>query len=127
MFFTPGTPHVSSTQGLNTNPSTGALIAEIDSTQVDRFMGKKGGVNCQVHWIVGGSTAVVWRLEQCLSTGLDMSTAGRDLSFAYTPINQSGEYLTKHRVEIGDRFRARVDTALAAAVVAAKIIIEPLE
>lgn len=124
-FFTPGTPSVSSTQGLATNPSTSVLIAEIDSTQL--AIVSAGGSNYQVTWLVGGSTIVTWQLEQCLSTGLDMSTAGRDLIYAWSPLNQTAQYVTKHRLEKGDRLRVRVNASLAAAVVAAKIIAEPLD
>lgn len=124
-FFTPGTPSINSTQGVAANPSTSVLVAELDSTQL--AVVRAGGQNFQVTWIVGGSTAVVWRLEQCLSTGLDMSTAGRDSHIVYTPINQSGQYMTKQRLEVGDRLRVRVDAALAAANVAATIIAEPLD
>lgn len=123
-FFTPGTPAIASTQGLTTNPSTSSIVAEIDSTQL--ALVKRGGQNFQVTWIAGGSTIVTWQFEQCLSTGLDMSTAGRDLTFALTPTGQSGQYITKLRLEPGDRLRARVQTGLTA-VVAAKIFAEPID
>lgn len=125
-FFSPGTPSISSTQGMNTNPSTSALIAEVDSTQLAPFV-SPAGTNVQVTWIVGGSTIVTWQLEQALSTGLDMSTAGRSLIFAWTPTNQTSQFMTKHRAERGDRFRARTNAGIAAGVVAATIIIEPLD
>lgn len=131
-FFTLGTPTISSTSGLATNPSTSTIIAEIDSTQLARHIVQDGGANFQVTWIVGGATNAVWQLEQCLSTGLDISTSastGSDanaLTFAYTPTNQSAQYITKHRLIRGDRLRVRVNAAIGAGVVGAKILAEPL-
>ena len=123
-FFSAATEAFESTQGINVNPSTSALIAEIDSTAL---LVKGGGQNFQVTWIVGGSTAAIYQLEQCLSTGLDMSTAGRSQTNVVCPKDQSAQYMTKNKIRSGDRLRVRMNAAQASANMLAKIIAEPLE
>lgn len=119
-----GTPVVTSTTGLTTNPSTSDLLAEIDSTQLNRI--PAGGQNFGVTWIVGGSTNITFQLEHALSTGLG-STAWRDQTLLFTPTNQSAQYVTKLRLEVGDRLRVRVNAGIAAGTAAAKIVAEPLD
>lgn len=134
-FFTPGTASINSgapavgstlgsTAGIATNPSTSVMIAEVDSTQLSIL--RAGGHNCQVTWVLGASTLAIWQLEQTLSTGIDISTSGRDLIFVQTPTGQSGQYVTKHRIVSGDRLRARLQTAITG-VATAKIQVEPLD
>lgn len=121
-FFTPGSKAIASTAAPAANPSTTTLVAEVDSTQLQDVHQQ----NVQVSWLVGCSTATTYRLEHCLSTGLG-STAVRDVSYVLVPKDQTGQYMTKHYVTEGDRFRVRVDAALASANAAAKIIVEPLD
>jgi hypothetical protein len=122
--FGPGNLGIhSTTLGESVNPTTSALLAEIDSTAL---YARAGGTPYQVTWIVGGnSTGLVWALEQCLSTGLAMSTAGRAQTVAYSAIGQSAQFVTRHTVEVGDRLRARLLSTFTGSA-AAKIIAEPL-
>lgn len=121
-FFTPGSKAIASTAAPASNPSTSALIAEVDSTQLLDVKQQ----NVQVSWIVGCSTANTLQLEHCLSTGLG-STAIRDVTYVLVPKDQSGQYMTKHYVTAGDRFRVRTNVALASANAMAKILVEPLD
>jgi hypothetical protein len=133
-WFTLGTSAIASTQGIATNPSTATLLAEIDSTQLGRHVVPQGGGNFQVTWICGSqSTNVLWQFEQCLSTGLDVSTSGSTQdgaiaqTFAYTPINQGAQFITKHKLNRGDRLRARINASISAGTATCKIIAEPLD
>ncbi len=95
MFRNFGNPPKQSTQTLTTDPSTGTLVAEIQSLE-DRLY--------EVRWVIGGSTGGIWRLEHCLSSGL-ASTAIRDQTMVYTGSNQSSEFVLAYKAETGDRFR----------------------
>jgi hypothetical protein len=114
----------STTLGVTTNPTTSALIAAIDSTVVDGFV-PAGARPVLATWLLGASTNVTWALEQALSTGLDMSTAGRSQVVVFTASNQTAQYVTRHVVEPGDQFRCRVLSTFTGNA-GAKIIIEPL-
>lgn len=126
-WFGTGNRTINST-GLGTvtsNPTTGSLIAEIDCNDSLAHV-RSGGEPWQVTWIVGTQTTLAtFRLEQTLSTGLDMSTAGRDLTIVMASSGQSAQFVTKHNVTPGDRFRVRVESSFTGAV-AAKIIAEPM-
>lgn len=114
----------STTLNTTTNPTTAALLAEIDSTALDGVT-HAGGQMYQVVWIVGASTAAIFKLEQALSTGLDMSTAGRSQTLVFTGSGQSAEFITKHMIEVGDRLRCHLDSSFTGSA-GAKIIAEPL-
>ena len=117
-----GSVPVNSTGGLETNPSTDTLIAEIDSTQLGAVL--SGGSVYQVSWLVGASTNAVWQFEHCLSTGLG-STAIRDQAFVQTPAGQSGQYVLSYKLQKGDRLRARLQAAITG-VATCKISAEPM-
>lgn len=117
-----GSVPVNSTGGLETNPSTATLVAEIDSTQLGAVLA--GGSVYQVIWVVGASTTATWQLEQCSSTGLG-STAVRDLTYVQTPAGQSGQYVLSYKLQKGDRLRARLQTGITG-VATAKIAAEPM-
>ena len=112
----------SSADGLETNPSTATLIAEVDSTQLAQVA--LGGSLYQVTYIIGASTNVTWMLEQALSTGLG-STAVRDRTYIQTPTGQSGQYILTYKLERGDRIRCRLQSAITG-FATAKISAEPL-
>lgn len=116
------TPINSTGAGLVTNPSTSDLIAEIDSTQLGSVL--QAGSLFQVSYLLGGSTSIVWSVEQVSSTGLG-STAVRDLTNLCTPANQSGQYILTYKLEKGDRLRCRVQTAFTG-FATAKISAEPM-
>lgn len=116
------TPINSTGSGIVNNPSTSDLIAEIDSTQLGSVLA--AGSLFQVSYLLGGSTTVVWSVEQCSSTGLG-STAVRDLTNICTPANQTGQYILTYKLEKGDRIRARVQSAFTG-YATAKISAEPM-
>lgn len=110
--------------GAISNPSTATLIAEVDLNST-MGMVKSGGAPFQVSWIVGaGTTLATFYFEQALSTGLG-DTAIRDHTAVLVSSGQSAQFVTKHNVEPGDRFRIRVGSSLTGSVVG-KIIAEPL-
>lgn len=106
--------------GLESNPSTATLVAEIDSTQLAQVL--TGGSVYQVSWLVGASTNAIWQLEQASSTDL---AAVRDLTYVQTPSGQSGQYVLSYKLQKGDRLRARLQTAITG-VATAKISAEPM-
>lgn len=108
--------------GIETNPSSATLIAEIDSTQLANVL--SGGSLHQVTWLLGASTNATWMLEQAKSTSLSTS-AIRDRSYVLTPSNQTGQYVMTYKLEKGDRLRARIDGGIAG-IATAKISAEPL-
>lgn len=90
-----GNPPKQSTQTLTTDPSTSALVAELN--------GLRDGLY-EVRYVIGASTGGLWRLEHALSTGLG-STGIRDQVVVYTGSNQSSEFVLAYKAETGDRFR----------------------
>ena len=125
-FFGWGTKSINSTTlGVTTNPPTSGLLAEI-AFNSSMATARAGGIPMQVSWIVGTQTTLAtFQLEQALSTGLDMSTAGRDQTIVMVSSGQSAQFVTKHTVEVGDRFRVRLNSSITGGA-AAKIIAEPL-
>lgn len=108
--------------GIETNPSTSTLIAEIDSTQLAQVM--KGGSLYQVAYIIGASTNATWVLEQASDTGFSSGSI-RDRTYVQTPANQSGQYILTYKLEKGDRLRCRLQAAITG-FATAKISAEPL-
>lgn len=114
----------SASTGLVSNPSTATLIQEIDLNGTNGFC-VSGGGPWQVNWYPGVQTTLaVFRLEHCLSTGLG-DTAIRDLTVVQISSGQSAQFVTKHNVEPGDRFRIRIASSITGNV-SGKIIAEPL-
>lgn len=110
--------------GLETNPSTATLVAEIDSTQLTQVL--SGGSMYLVTWVIGASTNAIWQLEQAQSTSLDITTSAvRDLTYVQTPSGQSGQYQLTYKLQKGDRLRARLQAAITG-IATAKISAEPL-
>lgn len=114
-FFDWGNNSISSTtaQPLN-NPTTGTLIAEIDSSQLGTAVFNGGfQQNARVSWIVGvASTVGVWQLEHVLSTGLG-STAIIDQVMIGSATAQSAEFITTHRLATNSRLRARLFSSVS--------------
>lgn len=107
--------------GLETNPSTDTLIAEVDSTQLATVLA--GGSVYQVIWIVGASTNAIWQLEQASSTNL--ATATRATTYVQTSVSQSGQYVLSYKLQKGDRLRARLQAGITG-VATAFISAEPM-
>ena len=105
--------------------TTATLLAEIDINS-SMATARAGGEPWLVNWIVGaGTTQVIYLLEHTLSTGLDMSTAGREQIPVFLSSGQTAQYVSKHQVFPGDRFRVRVESTVTGRG-AATIFAEPL-
>ena len=126
-FFGTGNRTINSTgmTGSTAAMTTATLLAEIDCNDTMAHI-RAGGEPWQVTWIVGsGTTGIMFLLEQTLSTGPDMSTAGRDQIPVFVSSGVSAQYVTKHNVLPGDRFHVRVESSVTGRG-SAKIIGEPL-
>jgi len=98
------------------DPSTTTLVVELDSTVLGTANFLQGQHrNGQVSWFFGGSTTVLWTLEQVLSTGLG-STAVVAQWPIFTPTGQTGQYVTQVHLEKDHRLRARVTSSLTGTV-----------
>lgn len=98
------------------SPSTGTLVAEIDSTQLGtQNFAVNQKVPVMVTWVLGGDTNVTWQCEVASSTSL---SAAVDTVFVKTPTGQSGEYITHHDLLKDYRIRARVNSTFTASVTA---------
>lgn len=128
-YFDWGNRPISSTQAPTANPTTSALLFEIDSTMLAPMSGGsvatagRSGLG-RVTLVLGADTLANFRVERCLSTGLG-ATAIRELVPIYTPINQSGQYVMTMEFEAGDRLRCRVASSFTGTV-NAYASVEPL-
>ena len=98
------------------NPSTGTLCAEIDSTQLgtNQFTASQSRI-VQCSWLIGGDTSATWQIETCASTALN---SGVDIAFVRTPTGQTGQFVTQHVLEKDYRIRARVQSTFTGSVTA---------
>lgn len=119
MFFDWGNPPIHSTLAATvSNPSTATLVDELDSTllgTVDLAAGQR--LNCQAIWIAGADTIATFVLEHTISTGLG-STAVTTTIMVRTPTNQSGQWVSYHRLGPNDRLRMRVNSTFTGNVFA---------
>lgn len=105
-------PRLSTDASLQSNPSSGTVLAEIANLEDSQY---------EVRYIMGASTNCIWRLQQCLSSGLG-STAVVEETAVFTPANQSGEYILNYpRLRGGiystdARFRIVASTAITAQI-----------
>lgn len=106
-FFLPGTPPINSTAGQDTDPSTSAILAELDSTN---FGSTRGGIYHVSVW-AGCSTVAELDLEHCLSTGLG-SSAIREHTILRVSPNLTPQYVKVFKLEPGDRIRVRPRVAI---------------
>jgi len=104
------------------NPSTSAILAEIDSTKL--HAGLYGGASTQLHrtfqvtWRVGASSNANFRLEAAPSTAL-ASTSVRRREIVFTPPNQTAQYTDYWTLQSGDRLRVLVNSSFTGNVFAA--------
>lgn len=126
-----GNRAINSTQmGLTANPTTAALLAEIDFNST-MATARSGGEPYQVSWIVAAQTTIAtFALEHSLSTGLDMSTAAASTKIGcqITVVCSSGasaQFISRHHITAGDRLRVRMPSSLTVSV-SAFISAEPL-
>ena len=110
--------------GVVSGPSTGSLIAEIDSSQLgtNNYDSNKQAL-FRVTWIVGADTNATWQLEQVPSTALATSTNPTTI-IVKSPSAQSAQYVTNHVLGVNDRLRVRLLSTVAN--VAATIQAEPI-
>lgn len=103
------------------NPSSGTLLAEVKNLQ---------DVQYEVRYLVGADTLGIWRLQQCLSSGLG-STAVVDETVVFTGAGLSAEYVLNYdrlqstSYSTNARFRIMLSTAFTGNY-AAKVTAEPL-
>lgn len=115
-----GNKPINSTSAPASNPSTGTLVAELDSTQ----LGTANFVTGQsriflVTYVLGGSTAIQWQVGSCASTALN---GGVDEFYPYTATFQSAQYQVQQTLEKDHRLRCRVfstTTSVAQAYISA--------
>lgn len=125
-FFGAGNQTINSTTiGLTANPTTAALLAEVDlnSTQ---FAPLSGGQRFQVTWIVTAQTTnAVFLCDHALSTGLGATGIITQIPAALSSGNVA-QLMTKHNINAGERFRIRVASTFTGSV-AGTIIAEPMD
>jgi len=98
------------------NPSTGTLCAEIDSTQLGTaFFRPDQKMIVQCSWLLGSDTSATWQIETATSTALGASV---DQLFIKTPTGQTGQYVTQHQLLKDYRIRARINSTFTASVTA---------
>ena len=117
-------PVFSTGTGVSANPTTATLLAEIDSTQFQTHSPNRT-LPYQVTWFIAATTLAQLTLEHCLSTGLG-STALRCEIPALVTVNQTGQYITKHAIQPGDRLRVRVEGSTFTGTACVWISAEPL-
>lgn len=106
-FFLPGNVPINSTFAQATDPSTSALLAELDSSNFQiasaSVVPRMYGVNIYL----GGSTGALWVVEHATSTNV-ASTAVADRVFLRTASGQTSQFVCNFRLTAGtDRIRVR--------------------
>ena len=102
-FYVPGNKVINSTLlGSQSNPSTSAILAELDSTNFgSSAANRKYVINC---WL-GGSSVGSWVVELASSPNVD-STSILDQMVIYTAPGQTSQFV--YRCSVTDRQRVRV-------------------
>lgn len=116
----------STTVGLQANPSTTTLLAEVDVNGTNASAAA-GGQTWGVMWQLGNLTTVVTFLcDHALSTGTASTDIVNQMVVPMSSAN-SAQFYTKHTVESSHatRFRVRIASSVTGSV-SAKIIAEPL-
>jgi hypothetical protein len=103
-FYVNGNPPINSTYAPVNNPSTTALLAELDSSNFapnDQRHQKTYVVNISL----GGSTGGYWVVEQAASTAI--VAAPLDAVFYRTASGQTSQFVRKYKLAATDRIRVR--------------------
>ena len=111
-----GNPPIHSTATAQpvSNPSTGTLLNEIDSTQLGTAFFAAGQTRVyRTTWIVGGDTNLTVQLEAANSTALGAST---NVVMVKTPTAQSGQFVFNMALGKDDRLRARLNSTATTVV-----------
>lgn len=105
-FFLPGTTPINSTFAQATDPSTTALLAELDSSNfgvLSNGPARMYGVNIYL----GGSTGALWVVEHATSTAITTG-AVVDRVFLRTASGQTSQFIHNFRLTAPtDRLRVR--------------------
>lgn len=103
-FFVAGNIPIDSTQGAATDPSSAALLAELDSTNFGPGSTRRQDRLYAVSIYLGGSTAALWVVEQATSTALNSFTVQKRFR---TASNQHSQFVAVFNLEGDDRIRVR--------------------
>lgn len=104
MFYVPGNKPIDSTQAsVASNPSTSAILAELDRTNFEST-----GPNRQyvVNAFLGGSSAAVWIVESATSSNVD-STSIIVQKVLYTAPAQTSQFQLRFALSGDQRIRVR--------------------
>ena len=102
-------PPVNSTAAAATDPSTAALLAELDSTNFgipSTGNMTRGDRLYAVNMWLGGSTAALWAVEQATSTNIASSAIVTQLRLR-TASNQHSQFIAVFKMGPADRIRVR--------------------
>lgn len=106
-FFQTGNPPINSTFASATDPSTSALLAELDSSNFGESAQRKRDRVYGVNAWLGGSTGALWVLESVTSTAVG-SAAIIDRVFLRTASGQTSQFVHKFKLSATtDRIRVR--------------------
>lgn len=112
-FFLPGNIPINSTFAPATDPSTSAIIAELDSTNFQLTAGSPDARMYGVNVYLGGSTGALWVVEHAVSTGVS-STSFADRVFLRTASGQTSQFVVNFRLTARtDRIRVRIPSSLS--------------
>ena len=111
-FFVPYNPPIDSTAAGATDPSTTALLAELDSTNFSNQTSQRSGRLYTVNIWVGGSTAALWTIEHATSTNIASSAVTSALRVR-TASGQHSQFVRVFKLEANDRIRVRHPSSLS--------------
>ena len=99
-------PPVNSTAGPATDPSTVALLAELDSTHFSNQTSLRGDRLYGLNIYVGGSTTAIWAIDHATSTNI-ASTAIASQLVVRTAAGQHSQFVWAVKLGPTDRVRVR--------------------
>lgn len=106
-------PPVDSSQTAQADPSSAALIAELDSTSFGipstGKMTRSDRLYAVNVWL-GGSTAALWVVEQAVSTVVSTYVVQKRLR---TASNQHSQFIMAFKLAAADRIRVRLPSTLS--------------
>lgn len=108
----PFNPPVDSTAAPATNPSTAALLAELDSTNFGYQNSPPRDRLYQVYALLGGDTNATWVIEQASSTNI-ASSAILVQKTVRTAAYQTSQFVLTFKLAGTDRIRVRHPSSLS--------------
>ncbi len=104
-YFQTGNPPITSTFAAATDPSTTALLAELDSSNFSRAAGSLKERIYNVMAYLGGSTGAYWVVERSASTAIN---SGLEQFRVRTASGQTSQFVFRFRsTAVTDRIRVR--------------------